>query len=66
MQERLGVTSLVVTHDMDTVFTVTNRLALVYQREIAFIGTPEEARTDDLHYLREFIQGGRGTLNEDL
>jgi len=66
LQERLGVTSLVVTHDMDTVFTVTNRLALVYQRKIAFIGTPEEARSDDLRYLREFIQGGRGTLNEDL
>lgn len=66
MQERLGVTSLVVTHDMDTVFTVTNRLALVYQREIAFIGTPDEARSSDLRYLREFIQGGRGTLSEDL
>ncbi len=66
LQERIGVTSLVVTHDMDTVFTITNRLALVYQRKIAFIGTPEEARNHDLRYLREFIQGGRGTLDEDL
>jgi phospholipid/cholesterol/gamma-HCH transport system ATP-binding protein len=66
LQERLGVTSVVVTHDMDTVFTVTNRLAMVYNKKIAFVGTPEEARSADFRYLREFIQGGRGTLLEDL
>lgn len=66
LQERLGVTSIVVTHDMDTVFTVTNRLALVYQRRCAFVGTPDEARGSELRYLREFIAGGRGTLHEDL
>ncbi|RME28622.1 MAG: ATP-binding cassette domain-containing protein [Deltaproteobacteria bacterium] len=66
LQERLGVTSVVVTHDMDTVFTVTNRLALVYQRRIAFVGTPEEARHSDIRFLREFIKGGRGVLQEDL
>jgi phospholipid/cholesterol/gamma-HCH transport system ATP-binding protein len=66
LQERLGVTSVVVTHDMDTVFTVTDRLALVYDRRIAFTGTPEEAKTADLRYLREFVKGGRGVLTEDL
>ncbi len=66
LQEKLGVTSIVVTHEMDTVFTVTNRLALIYQRRCAFVGTPDEARSSELRYLREFIAGGRGTLNEDL
>jgi phospholipid/cholesterol/gamma-HCH transport system ATP-binding protein len=66
LQERLGVTSVVVTHDMDTVFTITDRLALVYEKRIAFAGTPEEAHKHDLMYLREFIQGGRGTLDIDL
>lgn len=66
LQERLGVTSVVVTHDMDTVFTVTDRLALVYQRGIAFTGTPEEARNSELRFLSEFVKGGRGTLDEDL
>ena len=37
------MTSLVVTHDMDTVFTITDRLAMVYKKRIAFVGTPEEA-----------------------
>lgn len=66
LQAKLGVTSIVVTHEMDTVFTVTDRIALVYQKRIAFVGTPEEAKTSELRYLREFIAGGRGTLDEDL
>lgn len=66
LQERLGVTSVVVTHDMDTVFTVTDRLALVYKRGIGFVGTPEEAKHSDLRFLREFVKGGMGTLDEDL
>ena len=66
LQERLGVTSVVVTHDMDTVFTVTDRLAMVYDKRISFTGTPDEARTSELRYLREFVKGGRGTLDEDL
>jgi phospholipid/cholesterol/gamma-HCH transport system ATP-binding protein len=66
LQERLGITSVVVTHDMDTVFTVTDRLALVHDRRIAFTGTPEEAKTAELRYLREFVKGGRGVLTEDL
>jgi phospholipid/cholesterol/gamma-HCH transport system ATP-binding protein len=66
LQEKLGVTSIVVTHDMDTVFTVTDRLAMVYDKKIAFEGTPEEARESDFRYLREFVQGGYGVLDEDL
>ena len=58
--------SLVVTHDMDTVFTITDRLALVHDKRIAFVGTPDEAKQHELRFLREFVQGGRGTLNEDL
>jgi phospholipid/cholesterol/gamma-HCH transport system ATP-binding protein len=66
LQERLGVTSIVVTHDMDTVFTITDRLAMIYEKRVAFVGTPDEAKTQELKYLREFIKGGKGTLNEDL
>ena len=66
LQKKLGVTSIVVTHDMDTVFTVTDRLALVHEGRIAFAGTPEEAEKSDFRYLREFIQGGRGVLDEDI
>ncbi len=66
LQKRLGVTSIVVTHDMDSCFTVTDRIAMLYERRIAFIGTKEETEKCDIRYVREFIAGGRGTLDEDV
>ena len=66
LQEKLGVTSMVVTHDMDSVFTVTDRLAMVHNHRIAFTGTIDEARNCDFRYLREFISGGRGVLGDDF
>ena len=64
LQKKLGVTSIVVTHDMDSVFTITDRLAMVHGHKIAFTGTPEQARSGPLRYLREFVSGGRGTLDD--
>lgn len=66
LQKKLGVTSIVVTHDMDSCFTVTDRIAMLYERRIAFVGTREETEKCDIRYVREFIAGGRGTLDEDL
>ena len=66
LQEKLGVTSMVVTHDMDSVFTVTDRLAMVYNHRIAFTGTIDDAKTSDFRYLREFISGGRGVLGAEF
>lgn len=66
LQKKLGVTSMVVTHDMDSVFTITDRLAMVYEHHIAFVGTTEQAKEGPLRYLREFISGGRGTLQADF
>ncbi len=63
LQERLGVTSVVVTHDMDTVFTVSDRIAMLHERRIAFVGTVEETRAAPYPWLQSFIAGGRGTLS---
>jgi phospholipid/cholesterol/gamma-HCH transport system ATP-binding protein len=66
LQKRLGVTSIVVTHDMDSCFTVTDRIAMLYNKRIAFTGTAEETERSEIRYVREFIAGGRGTLDEDI
>ncbi len=66
LQARLGVTSIVVTHDMDSCFTVSDRIAMLYDRRIAFTGTADETQTCEIPYVREFIRGGRGTLDEDV
>lgn len=64
MQEKLGVTSIVVTHDMDTCFTVSDRIAMLYERKISWVGTQEETRACDRPYVQEFIAGGKGTLDD--
>lgn len=57
MQKLLGVTSIVVTHDINSMFHVADRLAFLYEGRIAFVGTPEEARSTDHPVLKGFIEG---------
>lgn len=64
MQAKLGVTSIVVTHDMDTCFTVSDRIAMLYERKISWVGTADETRACSLKYVSDFIAGGKGTLDE--
>lgn len=57
MQRLLGVTSVVVTHDIQSMFRVADRLAFLYKGTMAFVGSPEEARTAEHPVLRGFIEG---------
>ena len=57
LQRLLGVTSVVVTHDIQSMFRVADRLAFLYKGVMAFVGTPEEAREADHPVLRGFIEG---------
>ena len=57
MDEKLGVTSVVVTHDMRSAFKISDRIALLYQGRIAAAGTPREIESSDLPLFREFIAG---------
>ena len=57
MDEKLGVTSVVVTHDMRSAFKVSDRIALLYQGKIAIVGTPREIESSDLPLVRQFIAG---------
>ena len=58
LQERLGVTSIVVTHDIQSAFTVADRIAFLYDGRILFQGTVEEAKRADEPRLQRFLQGG--------
>jgi len=57
MQQRLGVTSVVVTHDLMSAYKVGDRLAMLYQGRVVFSGTPAEVRHTDHAMVRQFIQG---------
>ena len=58
LQKRLGVTSIVVTHDIHSAFVVGDRIAFLYDGRILFHGTTESARTADVPLLRNFLEGG--------
>ena len=56
----LGVTGLVVTHDMRSAFTVGNRVAMLHQGTIRQVGTAGEMQASDDPLVRQFIEGLTG------
>ena len=55
LQRRLGLTSVVVTHDLGSAFYVADRIAFLYDGRIRFVGTPDEARATSDAPLHEFL-----------
>jgi phospholipid/cholesterol/gamma-HCH transport system ATP-binding protein len=55
LQKRLGLTSVVVTHDLGSAFYVGDRIAFLYEGRIRFTGTPDEARASGDAPLHEFL-----------
>ncbi len=64
LQRRLGVTSIVVTHDMDSAFTVADRFAMVRDQRIGYTGSREETERSAIPWVREFVVGGKGVLED--
>src|SRR5881409_1551863 len=63
LQQRLGVTSVVVTHDMKSAFDVANHVAYLHEGRIYFYGTPIELQQTRDPILQDFLLGrsdGRG------
>ena len=56
-QEKFEVTSLLVTHDMESVFTSADRVAMLYNGKIVQIGTVEEIKNSTNPIVRAFISG---------
>ena len=56
-REHLGVTGLVVTHDMRSAYTVGDRIAMLYEGRVRQVGTVEEIRETDDPVVRQFIEG---------
>ncbi len=53
----LGVTGVMVTHDMRSAFAVADRIAMLYQGRIHAVGTVDEIRQTDDPIVRQFIEG---------
>jgi phospholipid/cholesterol/gamma-HCH transport system ATP-binding protein len=57
MKETLGVTGIVITHDMESAFRVADRMAMLYEGRCLFEGEPEAFRQADQPVVRAFIEG---------
>jgi phospholipid/cholesterol/gamma-HCH transport system ATP-binding protein len=65
IQRALKLTSVVVTHDMGTAFSVSDRLVMLHKGRVLLTGTKEEFKNTDNAYVRDFIEG-RAPENEDV
>jgi phospholipid/cholesterol/gamma-HCH transport system ATP-binding protein len=66
MEAELGVTSVVVTHDMTSAYRVAHRIAMLHQGRIRFMGTPDEIRGTDDPIVRGFIEGRPELMQESM
>ena len=56
-REHLGVTGIVVTHDMRSAYTVGDRIAMLYEGRVRRVGSVPEIRETDDPVVRQFIEG---------
>lgn len=57
VKKELGTTFVIVTHDMDSAQRVADRIALLFQGKIIFLGTVEELQRTDNPFMLQFLQG---------
>jgi len=57
LHDSLKTTSITVTHDMKSAYQIADRIAMLYEKEIIEIGTPEEIRCSKSKIVKQFING---------
>ncbi|WP_119153668.1 ABC transporter ATP-binding protein [Caldimonas tepidiphila] len=60
LRDSLGVTVFIVTHDLDTIYTVCDRVAVLAQRRMLVADTVARVERHDDPWVREYFQGPRG------
>jgi len=57
LKRDLGITSVVITHDMVSSYKIADRIAMLYDGRIIEVGTPEEIRGSKNAFIQQFIHG---------
>ncbi len=57
MRDKLGVTGIVITHDMRSAFSVGTRIAMLYEGQVRWVGTVDEIHATNDPVVRQFIEG---------
>ena len=65
MKKKLKITSIIISHDIESTFRVSDRIAMLHDGKIIEIGTPDEIRNTENSIVRQFITGSsKGPLKE--
>jgi phospholipid/cholesterol/gamma-HCH transport system ATP-binding protein len=57
MRDKLGVTGIVITHDMRSAYTVGTRIAMLYEGRVRAVDTVEGIQRSKDPLVRQFIEG---------
>ena len=60
LQNALGLTVFLVTHDLDTLHTICDRIAVLYKGKVIVIGPLDEVKNFDNQWVQEYFKGPRG------
>lgn len=56
-RDELGVTGVVITHDMESAYSIADRIAMLHEGKVRFAGTPEQIRATTDPVVKAFIEG---------
>jgi phospholipid/cholesterol/gamma-HCH transport system ATP-binding protein len=57
LNAKIGVTSIVISHDIASVFRTAQRVAMLYDGVFRLVGTPEDFKKSDDPVIRQFVEG---------
>lgn len=57
MRDKLGVTSIVVSHNLPSIFRISDKVAMLHEGRVLAFGTPEEVKASPEPVVQQFIQG---------
>lgn len=57
LAKSLGVTCVVVSHDLTSIFAIADRIVMLYKGEVRLLGTPEDFRRSNDDVIQQFIHG---------
>ncbi|MEZ0322891.1 MAG: ABC transporter ATP-binding protein [Hydrogenothermaceae bacterium] len=55
LRDEIGVTSIVVTHDLESAFSIADRIMYIHKGKVIAIGTPQEIKNSSNPYVQQFI-----------
>jgi phospholipid/cholesterol/gamma-HCH transport system ATP-binding protein len=60
LKEKLGLTVFLITHDLDSLWAICDRVAVLADRKVVAVGTIEELLALDHPWIQEYFNGPRG------